>query len=88
MKLRADYIEHLVLFLPVGCAVLIRPNKAGTAVHACHFLGDMAVCMSDRGLVFECVTCFYCSKRVSIVVDCVKCVPIPAKKNRMTHPYG
>ena len=88
VKLRADYIELLVLFLPVGCAVLIRPNKAETAVHACHYLGDMAVRMPDLGLVFECVTCFYCSKEVSFFVDCVKCVPIPAKKNRMTNSYG
>ena len=28
-------------------------------------LGDMAVHMPDRGLVFEPVTCFYCSKRVT-----------------------
>ena len=52
----------------------MRPNKAETAVHGCHFLGDMAVRMPDRGLVFERVT--YCSKRVTFVVDCVKCVSI------------
>ena len=27
-------------------------------VHGCHCPGDMAVRM--RGLMFECVTCFYC----------------------------
>ena len=70
----------LVLFLPIGCAMLMRPNKAETAVHACHYLGDMTVCMPDRGLVFEFVTCFYCSKGVTFVLDFDKCVPIPAKK--------
>ena len=70
--------------------MLMRANKAETAVHGCHYLGDMAVYMPDLGLVFECVTCFYCSKRVTFVVYCVKCVPIPIKikKNRMTHPHG
>ena len=46
----------------------------------CHYLGDMAVRMPDNGLVFECVTCLYCSKRVTFVVGCVKCVSIPIKK--------
>ena len=55
----------------------MRPNKAETAVHGCHYLGDMAVRMPDHGLVFERVTCFHCSKRV---VDCVKCVSIPIIK--------
>ena len=58
----------------------MRPNKAETAVHGCHCLGGMAVHMLDRGLVFECVTCFNCLKGVTFVVDCVKCVPIPIKK--------
>ena len=35
----------LVLFLPDGYAMLMRPNKAETAVHGCHCLGDMAVRM-------------------------------------------
>ena len=39
----------LILFLPVGYAMLMRPNKAETAVHGCHYLGDMAVRMPDRG---------------------------------------
>ena len=43
-------------------------------------LGDMAVRMPDRRLVFERVTCFYCSKRVTFLVDCVKCVSIPITK--------
>ena len=60
--------------------MLMRPNKAETAVHGCHYLGDMAVHMADCGLVLECVTCFYCSKRVTFVVDCVKCVSIPIIK--------
>ena len=70
-------IRFLVLFLPINYAMSVRPNKAETAVHGCHYLGDMAVCMPDRGLLFERVSCFYCSKRVTFVVDCVKCVPIP-----------
>ena len=67
----------------------VRPNKAETAVHGCHYLGDMAVCMPDRGLLFERVTCFYCSERVTFVVDCVKCVSNVCQfhnKNRMTQP--
>ena len=49
-----DTLEHqpmvwpeglLVLFLPDGCAMLMRPNKAETAVHGCHCPGDMAVRM-------------------------------------------
>ena len=59
----------LVQFLSVGYAVLMRPNKAETAVHGCHCPGDMAVCMPDCGLVFECVTCFDCLKGVTFVVD-------------------
>ena len=45
-KLRADYILGLLVqFLPNGYAMLMRPNKAETAVHGCHCLGDMAVRM-------------------------------------------
>ena len=58
----------------------MRPNKAETAIHGCHYLGDMAVRMPDCGLVFECVTRFYCSKTVTFVVDCVKCESIPIIK--------
>ena len=76
----ADYIRLLALFLPVGYAMLMRPNMAETAVHGCHYLGDMAMHMPDRGLVFECITCFYCLKRVTFVVDYVKCVSIPIIK--------
>ena len=50
-------------------AMLTRLNKAETAVHGCHYLGDMAVHMPDRGLVLECVTCFYCLKTITFVVD-------------------
>ena len=35
----------LVLLLPDGFAMLMRPNKAETAVHGCHCPGDMAVRM-------------------------------------------
>ena len=44
-KLRADYIGLLVQFLPNGYAMLMRPNATETAVHGCHYLGDMAVRM-------------------------------------------
>ena len=44
-KLRADFIGLLVQFLPNGYAMLMRPNKAETAVHCCHCLGDIAVHM-------------------------------------------
>ena len=42
---RADYIGLLVLLLPDDYAMLMRPNKAETAVHGGHCLGDMAVHM-------------------------------------------
>ena len=35
----------LVLFLPDGYVMLMRPNKAETAVHGCHCRDDMAVRM-------------------------------------------
>ena len=57
----------LVLFLPVGYAILMRPNKAETTVHGCHCPGDVAVRMPDRGLVFECVTYFNCLKGVTLL---------------------
>ena len=38
-------IVLLVLFLPDGYAMLMRPNKAETAVHGCHYPGDMALSM-------------------------------------------
>ena len=81
-KHKKNYIRLLVLFPPVSYAMPMRPNKAETAVHGCHYLGDIAVRMPDRGLVFERATCFYCSKRVTFVVDCVN----SHNKNRMTHP--
>ena len=71
----------IVLFLPIGYGMLMRPNKAETAVHGCHCPSDtcMAVRMPDHKLVFQCVDCFHCLKGVTFVVDCVKCVPIPIK---------
>ena len=63
-------------------------NKAETAVHGYHCPGNMAMCMPDRGLVFECVTCFNCLKGVTFVVDCVKCVPITMKKTGCPTPKG
>ena len=54
-----DYIRLLVLFLPIGYAMLTRPNKAETAVHGCHYLGDMAV--------FEFVTCFIVRKEFPLL---------------------
>ena len=41
-----------------GYAMPLRPNKAQTAVHGCHYLGDMAVHMSGHGLVFELLLLF------------------------------
>ena len=68
----------------------MRPNnKAETAVHGCHYLGQEPIrLLPDRELVFERVTCFYCSKRVTFLVDCIKCqICVNShNKNRMTHP--
>ena len=54
-------IGQTTYFLPDGYVMLMRPNKAETAVHGCHCPGDMAVrCVRywpDRGLVFDCVSC-------------------------------
>ena len=58
-------------FGPVLVVCLIRQKQLSMAatswvripLGSC--LGDMAVRMPDRGLVFERVTCFYCSKRVT-----------------------
>ena len=70
--------------------MLMRPNKAETAVHGCHCPSDtcMAVRMPDHKLVFECVTCFHCLKAVTFVVDCVKCGPVPIKIQSNPHPMG
>ena len=92
----SDYIRRLVLFLPVSYAKcvclwgLIRQKQLSrmaattwvrSPLGSC--LGDTAVCVPDRGLVFERVTSFYCcSKRVSFLVDCVN----SHNKIRMTHP--
>ena len=38
-------IGLLILFLPDGYAILMKPNKAETAVHGCHCPSDMAVRM-------------------------------------------
>ena len=62
---------------PISACQLCYADEAETAVHGCHYLGDMAVRMPDRGLVFERVTCFYCSKRVTFVIDCVKVCQFP-----------
>ena len=51
---------YQALFLPNGYAMLMRPNKAETAVHGCHCPGDMRKVLARRGLVFESVTSFYC----------------------------
>ena len=71
---------------PFSARQLIRPKQLSMAattwvrspLGSC--LGDMAVRMPDRRLVFERVTCFYCSKRVTFLVDCVECVSIPIIK--------
>ena len=38
-------IGLLILFLPDGYAILMKPNKAETAVHGCHCPSDMALSM-------------------------------------------
>ena len=59
--------------------------KAETAVHGCHYLlGDVAVCMPGRGLLFECVTCFYCSKGVR---SCQMCANSNKKKQDDQPPW-
>ena len=68
--------------LPFGYAMLMRPNKPETTAHGCHCPGNMDVRLPDCGLVFECVTRFYCLKGVTFVVNYVKCVLIPIKKNK------
>ena len=40
-----SYIGLLILFLPDGYAMLMRLNKAKTAVHDCQCLCGMALCM-------------------------------------------
>ena len=72
--------------MPIGYAILMRPNKAETAAYGCQCPGDIAVCMPDHGMVFECVTCFNCLKGVPFVVDCVKCVQIPIKEKQDDPP--
>ena len=42
---QTTYIGLLVLFLPNGYPMLMRPNKAETAIHGCHCPGVMAVRM-------------------------------------------
>ena len=79
-------VALLVLFLPVGYAMLMRPNKAEIAAHGFHCPDDMAVLVPERGLVFECVTCFNCLKGVSFVVDCVKYVSIRDHKKKDDPP--
>ena len=51
----ADCIGLLVLSLPDSYAMLMKPNKAETAVHGCHCPGDILLCACvrycpDRGL--------------------------------------
>ena len=72
-EVRADYVGLLVLFLPDGYAMLMRPNKAETAVHGCHCPGDMAVRMRnwpDRGLAisFPEPTCLLVSTKTRVLV--------------------
>ena len=52
----------LVPFLPDGYAMLMKPNKAKTAIHGYHCPSDMAVRMrkfvARPWVGIECVTCF------------------------------
>ena len=58
-KVRADYIGLLVLILPDGYAMLMRPNKAETAVPSMAATARviwLCACVRywpDRGLVFS-----------------------------------
>ena len=62
--------------LPDGDAMLMRPNKAETAVHGCHCPGDMAVRMGKvlaRPLggvecIIRGVTCFYFCLYISLLI--------------------
>ena len=57
-----SYIGLLILFLPDGYAMLMRLNKAKTAVHGCQCLCGMAVCMRKvLARPCECVSCFLLS---------------------------
>ena len=59
--------------------------KTETTVHGYHYLlGDMVVRILDRGFLFECVTCFYCSKAVRL---CQMCADSLKKKGWPT-PMG
>ena len=79
MPMRPKAEETVVLRWWEYCKI-IKIIKAETAVQLGSCLGDMAVRMPDCGLVFERVTCFYCSKRDTFLVDCGKCVSIPIIK--------
>ena len=80
MPMRPNKADETVVLRRWEYCKIIKIIKAETAVQLGSCLGDMTVRMPDRGLVFERVTCFYCSKRVTFLVDCVKCVSIPRIK--------
>ena len=67
----------------------MRPNKAQTAVHGCHYLGQEPIGLLPGWYgwvgVWAC-RLLYCSKRVTFLVDCVKCVSIPIIKTGWPTP--
>ena len=79
---RVQYFEYFW-----GWDFLLNPIAFIQNLQYISYLGDMAVHMPDRGLVFKCASCFYCSKGVTFVVDCVKCVPIPVRKEQDDLPF-
>ena len=71
MPMRPNKADETVVLRRWEYCKIIKIIKAETAVQLGSCLGDMTVRMPDRGLVFERVTCFYCSKRVPSLVDCL-----------------
>ena len=82
MPMRPNKADETVVLRRQEYCKITKIINAETAVQLGSCLGDMAVRMPDRRLVFERVTCFYCSKKVTFLVDCVN----SHNKNRMTHP--
>ena len=55
------HIQDFKPYLLNGYAMLMRPNNAETADHGCLWVIWFCACVRYwPGLVFECVTCFYC----------------------------
>ena len=75
--------------------MLMRHNKAETAVHGCHCPGDMAVRMRKAragGLVFECVSCFYSfmqkGKGLDLGAPCIELCRVPSLGMPCQEPWA